>query len=80
MLGNVGAARQVFERWMEWEPDDNGCVRAGLRLVFHICIFALTGCVVATLCVPVALCTYAYYHPSVHSSPTPQKEKKLAAF
>jgi len=24
MLGNVGAARQIFERWMEWEPDDNG--------------------------------------------------------
>jgi hypothetical protein len=24
MLGNVSAARQTFERWMEWEPDDNG--------------------------------------------------------
>jgi hypothetical protein len=22
MLGNVPAARQIFERWMAWEPDD----------------------------------------------------------
>lgn len=22
MLGNVAGARQVFERWMEWEPDE----------------------------------------------------------
>ncbi|GLJ15384.1 hypothetical protein SUGI_0252520 [Cryptomeria japonica] len=24
MLGNVAGARQVFERWMNWEPDDHG--------------------------------------------------------
>lgn len=24
MLGNVAGARQVFERWMKWEPDHNG--------------------------------------------------------
>lgn len=24
MLGNVPAARAVFERWMKWEPDENG--------------------------------------------------------
>lgn len=22
MLGNVAGCRQVFERWMEWEPDE----------------------------------------------------------
>ena len=22
MLGNVAGARQVFERWMEWEPEE----------------------------------------------------------
>lgn len=22
MLGNVTGCRQVFERWMEWEPDE----------------------------------------------------------
>ena len=22
MLGNVGGARQVFERWMQWEPEE----------------------------------------------------------
>ena len=22
VLGNVPAARQIFERWMEWEPDE----------------------------------------------------------
>ena len=22
MLGNVAACRQTFERWMEWEPDE----------------------------------------------------------
>ncbi len=24
MLGNVAGARQIFERWMKWEPDHNG--------------------------------------------------------
>lgn len=24
MLGNIAGARQVFERWMKWEPDHNG--------------------------------------------------------
>lgn len=24
MLGNVPAARQIFERWMQWEPDHHG--------------------------------------------------------
>ena len=24
MLGNIAGARQVFERWMQWEPDDQG--------------------------------------------------------
>jgi crooked neck len=24
MLGNVPGVRQVFERWMQWEPDHNG--------------------------------------------------------
>ena len=24
MLGNVAGARQVFERWMKWEPDHQG--------------------------------------------------------
>lgn len=24
MLGNVAACRQTFERWMEWEPDEQG--------------------------------------------------------
>ena len=24
MLGNVAGARQVFERWMNWEPDHHG--------------------------------------------------------
>jgi crooked neck len=23
IAGNLGAARQIFERWMKWEPDDN---------------------------------------------------------
>jgi len=23
MLGNVAGARQIFERWMQWEPDNN---------------------------------------------------------
>ena len=23
MLGNYAGVRQIFERWMEWEPDDN---------------------------------------------------------
>lgn len=23
MLGNIAGARQVFERWMQWEPDDH---------------------------------------------------------
>ena len=22
MLGNVAGARQIFERWMEWQPDE----------------------------------------------------------
>ena len=22
MLGNIAACRQVFERWMEWEPEE----------------------------------------------------------
>ena len=22
MLGNIPAARQIFERWMKWEPDE----------------------------------------------------------
>lgn len=24
MLGNVPGARQIFERWMQWEPDHHG--------------------------------------------------------
>lgn len=24
MLGNVAGARQIFERWMQWEPDHHG--------------------------------------------------------
>ena len=24
MLGNVAGARQIFERWMAWEPDHHG--------------------------------------------------------
>ena len=24
MLGNIAGARQAFERWMQWEPDDQG--------------------------------------------------------
>ncbi len=24
MLDNVGGARQVFERWMQWEPSEEG--------------------------------------------------------
>ena len=24
MLGNIGGARQIFERWMKWEPDHHG--------------------------------------------------------
>jgi len=24
MLGNIAGARQVFERWMAWEPDHHG--------------------------------------------------------
>lgn len=24
MLGNVPGARQIFERWMKWEPDHHG--------------------------------------------------------
>jgi len=23
LLQNIAGARQVFERWMKWEPDDN---------------------------------------------------------
>ena len=23
MLGNVAGARQIFERWMQWEPDES---------------------------------------------------------
>ena len=24
MLGNIAGARQIFERWMKWEPDHHG--------------------------------------------------------
>ena len=24
MLGNIAGARQIFERWMRWEPDHHG--------------------------------------------------------
>lgn len=24
LLQNIAGARQVFERWMKWEPDDKG--------------------------------------------------------
>lgn len=31
MVGNIGGARQVFERWMKWEPDHQGW-RAYIRM------------------------------------------------
>lgn len=39
MLGNVAGARQVFERWMKWEPDHNGWaayIKVGAMAVPHV--------------------------------------------
>lgn len=43
MLGNVAAARQIFERWMTWEPDHHGWtayikVRAQRSLLPAACV------------------------------------------
>ena len=40
MLGNVAGARQVFERWMEWEPDEQA-LENSFRLSFDISILSL---------------------------------------
>ena len=38
MLGNVAGAQQVFERWMEWEPDEQALeisfLSLGLALLY----------------------------------------------
>ena len=40
MLGNVAGARQVFERWMEWEPDEQA-LENSIRLSFDISFLSL---------------------------------------
>ncbi len=35
MLGNVPGARQIFERWMSFEPDHHGWM-AYIKVVIHI--------------------------------------------
>ena len=36
MLGNVAGTRQIFERWMKWEPDHNGWA-AYIKVSQHSC-------------------------------------------
>ena len=36
MLGNVPGARQIFERWMAFEPDHHGWM-AYIKVVIHYC-------------------------------------------
>ncbi len=36
MLGNIAGARQIFERWMKWEPDHHGWT-AYIKASYHAC-------------------------------------------
>ena len=48
MLGNVAGARQIFERWMQWEPDHHGWmayirVRACAVCDVRVCVCMCRG-------------------------------------
>jgi hypothetical protein len=55
MLGNVAGARQVFERWMGWEPDHHGWAAYIKVRLSRVCWagMSLWGCV---LCVCMCVC------------------------